>query len=85
MLVKYTTFMRGVDVANQLQALYSLQSKSHKWWHRIFLALLDIAKANIYIMYLDLCKQGPNQKKNPMTHLQYKNALCEALLAGWTR
>jgi hypothetical protein len=38
MLIEYTTFMRGVDVANQLQASYSSQSRSHKWWHRIFFA-----------------------------------------------
>jgi hypothetical protein len=53
MLVEYTTFMRGVNVTDQLQALYSSQSQSHKWWHWIFLALLDIAEVNIYIMYLD--------------------------------
>jgi hypothetical protein len=35
MLVDYTTSMRGVDVAYQLQASYSSQSHSHKWWHRI--------------------------------------------------
>jgi hypothetical protein len=50
-----------------------------------FLALLDITEVNIYIMYLDQCKQGPNSKKNPMMHLQFKNAFCEALLAGWVR
>jgi hypothetical protein len=33
MLIEYTTFMRSVDVADQLQASYSSQSQSHKWWH----------------------------------------------------
>jgi hypothetical protein len=36
MLLEYTTFMRGVDVADQLQTSYSSLSRSHKWWHRIF-------------------------------------------------
>jgi hypothetical protein len=36
MLVKYTTFIKGVDVADQLQVSYSSQSRSHKWWHLIF-------------------------------------------------
>ena len=36
MLLEYTTFMKGVDVADQLQSLYSSQSRSHKWWYRIF-------------------------------------------------
>jgi hypothetical protein len=56
MLIEYTTFMRGVDVADQLRASYSSQSRSHKWWHRIFFALLDITEVNTYIMYLDRCK-----------------------------
>jgi hypothetical protein len=36
-------------------------------------------------MYLDWCKQGPNPVHQPMIHLQFKNALCEALLGGWVR
>ena len=35
--LKYTTYMHGVDVADQLRASYSCQIRSHKWWHRIFL------------------------------------------------
>jgi hypothetical protein len=85
MLLEYTTYMRGVDVADQLRASYSSQSRSHKWWHRVFFALLDISEVNSYIMYLDRCKQGPNPMTIPMTHLQFKNALCEALLVGWLR
>jgi hypothetical protein len=82
MLFEYTTFMRGVDVADQLRASHSSQSRSHKWWHRIFFTLLDIIEVNIYVMYLDRCKQGPSPVTQPMTHLQFKNALCEALLVG---
>jgi hypothetical protein len=83
-LVEYTTFMRGVDVADHLCASYSSQSRSHKWWHQIFFALLDIMEVNsTCIIYLDRCKQGPNPVRSPMTHLQFKNALCEALLLGW--
>jgi hypothetical protein len=36
--LKYTTFMRGTDVTNQLQASYSSQNRSQKWWHQVFLA-----------------------------------------------
>jgi hypothetical protein len=80
-LLEYTTFMRGVDVADQLRASYSSQTRSHKWWHRVFWALLDIMEVNMYIMYLDRYKQGPN----PVTHLKFKTTLCEALLIGCQR
>jgi hypothetical protein len=30
---EYTTFMRDVDVVDQLRASYSSQTRSHKWWH----------------------------------------------------
>jgi hypothetical protein len=32
MFLEYTTFMRGVDVANQLWAFYSSQRRSYNWW-----------------------------------------------------
>jgi hypothetical protein len=85
MLLEYMTYMRGVDIVDQFRASYSLQSRSHKWWHRNFFALLDITEVNTYIMYLDRCKQGPNPVKTPMIHLQFKNALYEALLHGWVQ
>jgi hypothetical protein len=58
MLREYTKFMRGMDVANQLRVSYSSLTRSHKWWHRVFFALLDVTEVNMYIMYLDQCKQG---------------------------
>jgi hypothetical protein len=68
-LLEYTTFMRGVDVADQLRASYSSITRSHKWWHRVFFALLDITKVNIYIMYLSSCASAPDPVTRPMTHL----------------
>jgi hypothetical protein len=85
MLLEYTTFMRGVDVADQIRASYSSQSRSHKWWHRIFWALVDITEVNMYIMYKHACHGRRNEVPSPMSHLEFKNALCEALLIGWPR
>jgi hypothetical protein len=42
MLIEYTTYMRGVDVVDQLQASYSSQSRSHKWWHHVSLYCLTL-------------------------------------------
>jgi hypothetical protein len=50
-----------------------------------FFALLDITKVSTYIMYLDLCKKGPNLVRFLMTHLKFKNSLFEALLVGWKK
>jgi hypothetical protein len=55
-LLEYTTFMRGVDVADQLRVSYSSLTRSHKWWHWVFFAMLDVTEVNMYVMYLDCCK-----------------------------
>jgi hypothetical protein len=39
----------------------------------------------MYIIYLDQCKQRPHPTRRPMIHIQFKTALCEALLEGWPR
>ena len=66
--LEYTTFMKGVDVADQLQASYSCQNRSHKWWHHLFHFLLDQTIVNVYILYLGLHTNNEYMKE-PMTHL----------------
>ncbi|GBP85742.1 PiggyBac transposable element-derived protein 4 [Eumeta japonica] len=39
----YNAFMGGVDTADRLRALYCVDRKSPKWWHRLFWGVLDIA------------------------------------------
>lgn len=80
--VEYTTHMRGVDVADQLRASYSCQTRSHKWWHRVFYFLLDTTVVNMYILYLGIAKQN-NPSKIPISHLQFKTNFWNALLVGW--
>lgn len=51
-LVKnYNQFMGGVDKADMLKAIYELDRKSKKWWHRIFFHFLDVCVVNAYIIY----------------------------------
>jgi hypothetical protein len=83
MHVEYTTHMRGVDIADQLRASYNTQNRSHKWWHRIFFFLLDITVVNMFIMYVAACKTSFAHPRKPMTHLQFRTQLCEALLKNW--
>jgi hypothetical protein len=79
---EYTTYMHGVDVADQLRASYSCQTRSHKWWHRVFFFLIDTTVVNMYIIYLSLLRRQQVPSR-PMTHLQFKTQLCQALLQNW--
>lgn len=47
----YNTYMGGVDTADRLRALYCVDRKSPKWWHRLFWGVLDIAFVNAYVVY----------------------------------
>ena len=63
---------------------YSSQVWSYKWWHHIFFFLLDLTMVNMYIIYLH-CLQNVDcsrAQQTPMTHLQFKIGLCDALLKG---
>ena len=82
MHLEYTTHMHGVDVADQLRASYSCQTRSHKWWHRVFFFLIDTSIVNMYAIYLDKCRNCAPPRK-PMTHLQFWTQLCEALMQNW--
>jgi hypothetical protein len=79
---EYTTYMRGVDVADPLRASYSCQTRSHKWWHRVFFFLINTTVVNMYIIYLSLLRRQ-REPTRPMTHLQFKTQLCQALLQNW--
>jgi hypothetical protein len=79
---EYTTYMRGVDVVDQLWASYSYQTRSHKWWHRVFFFLIDTTVVNMYIIYLSLLRRQQVPSR-PMIHLQFKTQLCQALLQNW--
>ena len=81
-LLEYTKYMRGVDVADQLRASYSSQTRSHKWWHRVFWFLVDTSIVNMYVMYLNRFVRE-RIVESPMTHLQFKTKLCEELLQGY--
>lgn len=65
---EYTTYMRGVDVADQLRGEYTCQIRSHKWWHRIFFFLLDTTVVNAYILHCHACI---GLCKPPSTHLDF--------------
>jgi hypothetical protein len=53
----YNKCMNYVDKF-EMKAVYSINRKSKKWWHRIFFHLLDVAVVNSFITYRELYKIG---------------------------
>lgn len=72
-LDSYTKFMKGVDKMNQHIETYQYKHSSMKWWKRVFMALLEIALYNSYIVFIKI-------KKTEMHYLQYKLNVAKGLL-----
>ncbi|KAG0610845.1 hypothetical protein M758_7G096400 [Ceratodon purpureus] len=45
--------MRGVDVVDLKRQEYTTQLHSHKWWHRVFMFILDNTLLNAYVLYAE--------------------------------
>ena len=78
--LEYTMKMRGVDVNDQLRASYTTFTRSKKWWHRIFMFLLDVAITNLWILHKYLCVA---LEKKAMTHLEFMMGLAFSLIKKW--
>lgn len=85
--LEYTTKMKVVDVADHLRSSYTSLTRSHKWWHRVFIYVLDLSVTNMYFMYLDILRQIHRenwwQEFNPLTQLEFNLALCNAMVKNW--
>lgn len=54
--VKYPTYVRCCNVANQLVGQHSVQSRSHKQWHRPFCWLLDVTTVDMWKLHKEICE-----------------------------
>jgi hypothetical protein len=81
-LQEYTKNMRGLDVADHIRGNYTYQVRTHKWWHRIYMFLLDLSTTQIYLYYLEILKKL-DKLHEAITHLQFVNGLCQALTQDW--
>ena len=78
-LVKdYIENMEFVDKAGMLKALYEVNRKSQKWWHKIFWYILDVMVVNAFIIYRE---QTNNMKTNLM---KFRLSLVTGLIGAKT-
>lgn len=72
----YNIFMRGVDIMDKIILSYSFDHHSHKWWKSCFIALLEIAIHNAYIVYQ---KKTKDQKTS---RLLFRLSIINSLTKG---
>lgn len=53
-IVDYNAHMNSVDLFDQKKAVYEIDRKSKKWWHRIFWYFIDACVVNAFIVYSQL-------------------------------
>ncbi len=82
--LQYTTYMRGVDRANHLRGNYSCQTRSHKWWHRIFWFLVDQSITNMWILHKEVMKVK-NRTKETLSHFNFILGMCQSLIHKWVK
>lgn len=80
-LNNYNNCMNYVDKFDQKKAVYSINRKSKKWWHRLFFHFLDATIVNSYIVYTELCKLGKADKDNPLRLKDFRRQVYRGLLA----
>lgn len=69
----YNKYMGGVDKADQLRALYNINRKSKKWWHRLFWGVIDIIFVNSFVINNKL-------SESKLTVLQFRRAVAQGLI-----
>ena len=64
-IANYTKNMGGVDTADQYSATYCFLRRTLKWWGKLFFCGLEVSILNVYVLYVESCK---NSNSNPMSH-----------------
>lgn len=80
MHLQYTTYMRGVDLCDQLRGTYSTLPKTHKWWHRIFFFLLDTSLVNAWLLHNSNARAGNELE---MSHRDFQLVMAEEVTSTW--
>jgi len=68
----YNKFMEGVDLMDSLKALYRINIRSKKRYHRIFFHFLDVAVVNSWLLYRKDRELSKISQKDQLSLLQFK-------------
>lgn len=74
----YTSYMGGVDHADQYIQYYCYQHKTHKWSKRVFFVLIEMAKFNAFKLFV----MSPHHSST-MTFLDFSIAIAKGLVSGF--
>ncbi len=77
----YRANMGSVDRHDQYMETYRFNRRSMKWWHPIFLYLIDAAITNIWIVKREYYEK---KKKTEFPHKTFRINLIHALAASYT-
>ena len=69
----YNNNMFGVDKADQLCAIYEIDRKSKKWWHRIFFGIIDRTIVNAHIVHNTF-------SASPLNSLNFRRSVAQTLI-----
>ena len=75
-VIAYNRNMGGVDLSDQVLQYYSTHRRTVRWYHTIFLHLVDIATTNAYLLYCDI---SASNKVRPMSHKDFQKQLVSQL------
>ena len=81
MHIEYMTYMRGMDVADQMWGVYEILVQMHKWWYRIFWFLVDTSLVNMFILHINICEELGGLEHLP--HLEFHIRVAKALINEW--
>ncbi|XP_021341429.1 piggyBac transposable element-derived protein 4-like [Mizuhopecten yessoensis] len=84
LLSDYTSYMGGVDKADQFIQYYSFNHKTRKWTVKVFFRLLEVMKLNAYQLFLQSPHHQPGQGKQQLSFLQFTQSIIRGLVDGFT-
>jgi hypothetical protein len=75
--------MCGVDLVDQKRDYYTMQTASHKWWHRVFLFIVDSSLNNGFCLYEeDLRALGLPLIAHQLWHYKLGEALVQPFITA---